>query len=158
MASVLLRDRRGDNHREKGHVKVEAEIGLSDATTSQEPPRIVGSHSRLGERHGTDSPWGFQKALPTPWLQTLWVHAKLLQLCLTLCDPVDCSPPVSPVRGISQATILDWFAISFSRGSSHPRNWIPISYVSHIGRWVLYYLCHLGRLRLQASTNKFLLL
>ena len=42
--------------------------------------------------------------------------------CLTLCDPVDCSPPGSSVHGISQARVLEWAAISFSRGSSQPRN------------------------------------
>ena len=41
--------------------------------------------------------------------------------CLTLCDPMDCSPPGSSVRGIFQARILEWDAISFSRGSSKPR-------------------------------------
>ena len=40
--------------------------------------------------------------------------SKLLQLCLTLCDPIDCSPPGSPVPGILQARTLEWVAISFS--------------------------------------------
>ena len=40
------------------------------------------------------------------------------QPCLTLCDLVDCSLPGSPVHGILQARILEWFAIPFSRGSS----------------------------------------
>ena len=40
--------------------------------------------------------------------------AKALQLCLTLCDPIDGSPPGSPVPGILQARILEWVAISFS--------------------------------------------
>ena len=44
--------------------------------------------------------------------------AKLLQSCLTLCDPIDGSPPGSAVPGIFQARILEWVAISFSRGSS----------------------------------------
>ena len=42
------------------------------------------------------------------------VHDQLLQLCLTLCSPVDCSPPGS-VHGILQARILEWIAISSSR-------------------------------------------
>ena len=46
------------------------------------------------------------------------VHAQLLQLCLTLCDSMDCSPPVSSFRGILQARILERVAIYFSRGSS----------------------------------------
>ena len=40
------------------------------------------------------------------------------QPCWTLCDPMDCSPPESSVHGISQGRILEWVAISFSRGSS----------------------------------------
>ena len=40
--------------------------------------------------------------------------AKLLRSCLTLCDPIDCSPPGSPVPGILQARTLEWVAISFS--------------------------------------------
>ena len=43
---------------------------------------------------------------------------EVTQSCPTLCDPVDCSPPGSSIHGILQATILEWVAISFSRGSS----------------------------------------
>ena len=46
--------------------------------------------------------------------------------CLTLCDPMDYNPPGSSVHRISQASILEWVAISFSRGSSQPRDWIHI--------------------------------
>ena len=41
--------------------------------------------------------------------------AKLLQPCLILCDPIDCSLPGSPVRGILQARVLEWVAIVFSK-------------------------------------------
>ena len=41
--------------------------------------------------------------------------AKLLQLCPTLCDPIDSSPPGSPVPGILQSRTLEWIAISFSK-------------------------------------------
>ena len=67
------------------------------------------------------------------------VCAKLLQSCLTLCYPMDCSLPVSSVHGILQARILEWVAIPFSRGSSWCRDQTHISYVSWIGRWVLYH-------------------
>ena len=40
--------------------------------------------------------------------------AKSLQVCLTLCDPIDSSPPGTPVPGILQARTLEWVAISFS--------------------------------------------
>ena len=54
------------------------------------------------------------------------------QLCLTLCDPMVCSPPGSSVHGILQARILEWVAIPFSRGSSQSRNWTQ---VSHMAEW-----------------------
>ena len=44
------------------------------------------------------------------------------QLCLTLWDPMDCSPPCFSVHGILQARILEWVAVPFSRGSSWPRD------------------------------------
>ena len=49
------------------------------------------------------------------------------QSCLTLCDPMDCGPPGSSVPGILQAKILEWVAISFSRGSSQPRDLTHVS-------------------------------
>ena len=52
------------------------------------------------------------------------------------CNPMDCSPPGSSVHGISQARILERVAVSFSKGSSLPRDW---SWVSSIGTWILYH-------------------
>ena len=54
----------------------------------------------------------------------------VVKLCLTLCDPMNYSPPGSSVRRILQARILEWVAISFSRGSSWPRNWTQFSYIA----------------------------
>ena len=45
-----------------------------------------------------------------------------VQSCPTLCNPMHCSPPGSPVHGIFQARITEWVAIPFPRGSSRPRN------------------------------------
>ena len=47
-------------------------------------------------------------------LEEIHATAKSLQSCLTLCDPIDSSPPGSPVPGILQASTLEWVAISFS--------------------------------------------
>ena len=55
------------------------------------------------------------------------MHAKSLQLCPALCDPMDCSLPGSSVHGILQARILEWVAMPFSRGSSQPRDQTHIS-------------------------------
>ena len=49
------------------------------------------------------------------------------QSCPTLCDPMDCNPPGSSVHEIFQARILEWVAISFSRGSSQPRYQTQVS-------------------------------
>ena len=46
------------------------------------------------------------------------VHAESIQSCPTLCNPVDCSPPGSPVHGVLEARVLMWVAVPFSRGSS----------------------------------------
>ena len=67
------------------------------------------------------------------------VCAKSLQLCLTLCDPMDHNPLGSSVHGILQARILEQVAISFSRGSSQPRYQTCDSCT---GRWILYHLSH----------------
>ena len=67
------------------------------------------------------------------------VPAKSPQLCPTLCDPMDCSPPGSSVHGILQARILEWAAMPSSRESSRPRDGTCVPYVSCIGRQVLYH-------------------
>ena len=55
-----------------------------------------------------------------------FVKVKVTQLCLTLCDPMDCCPPSSSVHGILQARILEWVAYPFYSGSSQPRNWTGV--------------------------------
>ena len=61
------------------------------------------------------------------------------QSCLTLWDPMDCSPPGSSAHGILQVRILEWVAISSSRGSSQPRDQTQ---VSCIASRFLYHLSH----------------
>ena len=63
--------------------------------------------------------------------------AKSIQSCLTLCDPMDCSPPGSSVHGILLIRMLEWVAISSFRKSSQPRDWNCVSSDSCIGRWIL---------------------
>ena len=64
---------------------------------------------------------------------------KSLQLCRTLCNPMDYSPPGSSVPEILQARILEWVTRPSSRGSSQPRDPTHFSYISCIGRRVLYH-------------------
>ena len=56
--------------------------------------------------------------------------SEVTQSCPTLCDPMDCSPPGSSVHGILHARILEWVAISFSKGSSRPRDQTQVSHIA----------------------------
>ena len=67
--------------------------------------------------------WATKGALFNGWV-------KIAQSCPTLCDPVDCSLPVSLVYGILQARVLEWVAISFSRGSSRPGDQTRVSRIA----------------------------
>ena len=64
--------------------------------------------------------------------------AKSLQSCPTLCDPMDCNLPGSPVYGIFQAIVLECIAISFSSGSSLPRDQTQVSHIVD-RRFTVYY-------------------
>ena len=59
-----------------------------------------------------------------------------------LCDPMGCSPPGSSVHGILHAGILEWVVMPSSRGSFWPRDQTHVSYISWIGRWILYRCFH----------------
>ena len=75
--------------------------------------------------------------------RSLWlvcVHVcSVAHLYPSLWDPLDCSPLGSSVHGILQARILEWVAISSSRGSSQPRDQTHVSCISCIGRQILYH-------------------
>ena len=84
--------------------------------------------------------------------------SEVAQLCLTLCNPMDCSLRGSSILGIFQARVLGWVAISFSRGSSRPRNQ---TWVSCIANRCFYHLsCPLNiywKKKLNFRFHKFLL-
>ena len=77
--------------------------------------------------------------LPTKvWLVNVWMweldhkESEVVQSCPTLCYSMDCTLPGSSVHGIFQARVLEWVAISFSRGSSRPRDQSQVSHI--VGR------------------------
>ena len=81
-------------------------------------------------------PWAGH-LLPTSYMR---VCAKLLQLCPTLCDLMDCSLTASSVHGIPQARMLEWVVVPSSRGSSWLRDPTGVSScISWIIRQVLYH-------------------
>ena len=69
---------------------------------------------------------GIPQARTLEWVaisfSNVCMHAKSLQSCPTLCDPIDGSPPGSSVTGILQARILEWVAISFSNACMHAKS------------------------------------
>ena len=72
------------------------------------------------------------------------MHAKSFQLCLTLYEPVDCSPPGSSIHGILQAKLLEWVAIPFTKGIFLTQGSNPS--LSHF-RQIVYPLSHKGNPR-----------
>ena len=72
----------------------------------------------------------FPEALNNQETDEVQVKVLVTQLCPTLYNPVDCSSPGFSVHGILQARILEWVAISFSRGSSQPRDRTQISCIA----------------------------
>ena len=85
------------------------------------------------------------------WLRNLhvYMYAKSLHSCPTLCNPLDCSLPGCSVHGILQARILEWVAMASYRGSSRPRD---RTHMSRIGRQVLLPLAPPGKPSKSAQT------
>ena len=104
--------------------------------------KIVPIHRRILENTSNKSfslsfPLCLSLSLTHTYMDTcVCVYVKVLVApsCPTLCNPMDCSPPGSSVHGISQARILEWVAMSFSRGSSPPRDQTHL-----LGRWIPYH-------------------
>ena len=114
-------------------------------------PRAGSPKTREGSFHSREKEVGRTMSSKKPMAFPGWVligHGEsfffllsacaVAHLCLTLCDPMDCSLPGSSVHVISQARILEWVAILFSRGSFWPRDWTRFSFISCFGRWILY--------------------
>ena len=85
--------------------------------SQQEPPSLFKSPVLLAcfPKWMTDWKLLEGKDHSADFLDSLCVCAKLLQSCLTFCDPMDCSLPGYPVHGILQARILEWVAVPSSR-------------------------------------------
>ena len=85
---------------------------------------------------------------------TPFVRSEVAQSCQTLCDPVDCTLPGSSVHGILQARILEWVIISFSRGSSHSKDFMTlwfrclflftVIFILFCNFTILYWFCYIS--------------
>ena len=105
----------------------------------------------VGKRQADNDAFWPSSIFYVPWTtltksQSLWIHnlwrkcccccCLIAKSCPTLSNPMDCSPPGSCVHGISQTRTQEWVAISFSKGSSRPKDQ---TWVSCIGRWIHYH-------------------
>ena len=93
---------------------------------------VIPTSSCLLKDHGLD----FLSNHLHPWPPLEWtLHGSVTwwggdSVVSNSCDPMDCSPPGSSAHGILQAKILEWVAVSFSRGSSWPRDQTPVSCIA----------------------------
>ena len=83
------------------------------------------------------------------------MHAKSLQSCPTLCNPMDCSPPGSLVHGDSPGKNTGVGYHALLQGTFTSRDRTHVFFISYIGRRVLYHLCHLGSLVLATVSIKY---
>ena len=120
------------------HGVAKSQTQLSSYPSPPPHPRHTHTHTRLNHL-------AIQKTLHNIINQIL--HAKSLQSCLTLCDPMDCNPLGSSVREIIQARILEWIVISSSGGSSQPWDQTLISCISCVLYLDSLPLSYLGSLR-----------
>ena len=107
------------------------------ATSSPHLPQLGKVHARQWRPSTVKNKFIFKKIFlntefhkPSKWLYMYIMCMLVVQLCLTLCDPMDCNPPVSSLHGMLQARILERVAIPFSRGSSWPRDWTWVSCIT----------------------------
>ena len=140
-------------HIRKLVLKVELKEGLTNEFVPSFPPCWVSLYWP-GNKGDSLNPlllcaFSPSRSFPLFWNKMLWkrdsrkgpvrVVCSVTQLWPTLCDSMDRSPPESSVHEIFQARILEWVAISYSRGSSRPRDQTCISSGSCIGRQILYH-------------------
>ena len=101
-------------------------VGVCSFHWNSQPRKMT--FQRLWLQTGTEL--GVKKCCPLVGIICNYNLTAGAQSCPTLCDPMEGSVPGSAVRGIFQARILEWAAISFSRGYSQPRDQIRVSCIA----------------------------
>ena len=100
-------------------------VKILSATKTHWAKLIINKYLNKREREGTAC-WDLGFRLLAFRISNLYIsivsESEVAQLCPTLCDRMDCSLSGSSIHGIFQARVLEWITISFSRGSSRPRN------------------------------------
>ena len=96
---------------------------------------LEGQHTQRGQGCSALHP----AYMPSAFLPFVLSSRLVAKSSLTFCSPMDWSPPGSSVHGSFQARRLEWVAISYSRGSSSPRDRTHVSWISCVGRRLLYH-------------------
>ena len=99
--------------------------GFRAKETANSVPEAEGKGPRWLQGVLEGAPRGYGKGLENEGVREACLSSNsrlVAKKCPTPCHPMACSPPGSSVQGISQARVLEWVAISFSRGSSQPRD------------------------------------
>ena len=104
------------------HPPVSASTGLDAAVGAASGEVAVAAAAKMISPLTTSLPYSPYSLPYSPHWNCYAMLCSDAQSCLSLCDPMDCSPPGSSVHVISQTRILEWVAISFSKGSSPPRD------------------------------------
>ena len=120
-ATLLLRLPPEKSGHRDGELAADTELGLPGLSWSSRERSM-----RAGDMGLTGA------CLERGWEFGVFIESEVAQSCLAVCSPMDCSRPGSSIRGILQARRLEWGAISFSRGSSRPRDRTWVSCI--IGR------------------------
>ena len=128
----------------KNHVE-EYRVTLIGLFQSQPPPGDTATPHQLHGSHTLEKEWHTCWWDEHDWRRppchegTARPCTLSRESCPALCETMDCSPPGPSVYGIFQARILQWVVVSFSRGSSWPRDQTRVSCISYKARWILYH-------------------
>ena len=118
----------------KGPATPSSTGSLSSTPTSVPHPQVPWGFESQGTNSKPRVPQSFMMGCKQPATDSRGRHCslqrKVAQSCLTLCDPMDCSLPGSSIHGTLQARVLEWVAISFSRGSSRSGDRTQVSHIA----------------------------
>ena len=117
---------------------------------------VGGPYNQITYYNSVNNEWSDKTEGHKVKLEWLLDACSVTQSCLIICNLMDCSPPGSFAHGILQTRILEWVAVSYSRGSSCPRDWTCVSHISWIAGGFFYHWAT-GGVHIMSPSNIMLL-